>query len=527
MAKRPQGGIYGGNPSEGGFAPQENLILTDKLAVALGEKLADVQDQLVNNDYEKKFFEWGDTVKIVAIDPNSVKIEARNFKSSVRPMLGDIEFSMTTMTIDKSLAYGFKIDDLTKIEELWNRESAYTDIAARKMRETHNLLTLDLILANKDIPAIGKDNMGASAHTVVIPRNIFANESTDPASPANELFRIVNAIRMQLERTGATDRDGAYSFGSNGQAELRTSAGLFIGPELKLELLNKQYLRVDDVTEGVIKEGKYEKFGGFILNQANELSTTSEKCCPQLAALRDYLQKHDSSGNTVGTPGTGSVLALGDHLVAIVAGTKNLVTRASRVLPIEKLRSEVERATKYDCMEIYGEMVAVPQAGVVVICKLPAAKVQDVDFGGFYIDGVNGIEDKDATTLMPQYKEQLPFVTVDAAGQALMPQPYASIGRPVGDDDSKKFVDNTGYTQFPATPADIATKTYVDNADAALSERIGRKANALQKINSTEVDLSGEGGNYDITISFDDTDNSIDVTSTPESEQSNDAQGEG
>lgn len=438
MAKRPQDGIYGGNPPTG-FAPQENLMLTDKLAIALGEKLADVQDQLVNNDYEKKFFEWGDTVKIVAIDPNSVKIEARNFKSSVRPMLGDIEFSMTTMTINKSLAYGFKIDDLTKIEELWNRESAYTDIAARKMRETHNLLTLDLILSNADIPVLGKTT----------PINIFANESTDPASPANELFKIVNSIRMQLERTGATDRDGAYSFGSNGQAELRTSAGLFIGPELKLELLNKQYLRVDDVTEGVIKEGKYEKFGGFILNQANELSTTSEKCCPALKALRDQLR-------------TASTIGASDELVAIVAGTKNLVTRASRVLPIEKIRSEVERATKYDCMEIYGEMVAVPQAGVVVICKLPAAKV--MNFGGFYIGGENDIDDKDATTLMPQYKEQLPFVSVDAAGQALMPQPFASIGRPVGDTDSKKFVDNTGYTQFPATPADMATKTYVNTA---------------------------------------------------------------
>lgn len=486
MAKRPgpDGGVYGTN----NFAPQEHTMLTDKLAIALGEKLADVQDQLVNNDYEKKFFEWGDTVKIVAIDPNSVKIEARNFKSAVRPMLGDIDFSMTTMTIDKSLAYGFKIDDLTKIEELWNRESAYTDIAARKMRETHNLLTLDLILSNADIPSIGKDNMDSSAHTVVIPKNIFTNENTDPASPANELFRIVNAISMQLERTGATDRDGAYSFGSNGQAELRTNAGLFIAPELKLELLNKQYLRVDDVTEGVIKEGKYEKFGGFILNQANELSTTSEKCCPQLVKLRDYLQKHDSSGNAVGTAGTGSVLALGDHLAAIVVGTKNLVTRASRVLPIEKIRSEVERATKYDCMEIYGEMVAVPQAGVVVICKLPAAKVQDTDFGGFYIGGENSISDKDATTLMPQYKEQLPFVTVDVAGQALMPQPYASIGRPVGADDSKKFVDNTGYTQFPATPADMATKTYVDAGLGTKQDTI----DSTHKLSATNVSGLGD-----------------------------------
>lgn len=452
MAKRPgpDGGVYGTN----NFAPQEHTMLTDKLAIALGEKLADVQDQLVNNDYEKKFFEWGDTVKVVAIDPNSIVIEARDFKNSLRPMLNGLSYRESTMTINKSLAGGFKIDDLTKIEQLWNEETAKTAIEARKMRETHNLKTLDLILANPDIPSLGKS----------APINIFTKTvgvNTVELDPAKELFRIVNSLQMQLERSGATDRDGAYSFGSNQTAELRTNAGLFIAPELKLELLNSQYTRVDDVTEGVIRDGKYEKFAGFILNQANELSTTSNKCCSELIKLRDYYRTHTSEGVAVQAGNASAIIGENDEICAIVAGTKNLVTRASRVLPVEKMRSREEFATEYSFMEIYGEMVAVPQAGVVVICVLPQSKI--MDFGGYYI---NNVTNPASTTLMPQFAEGRPYIDVPAANDdtVTMPQRYSSIGREIGDDDSRAFVNNTGYTQYPQMSANAVTETELTTA---------------------------------------------------------------
>lgn len=425
MAQRPATDAqaaagYGNN----GFAPQEERVLTDLLAVQLGQVSCDVQDQLVNNDYENKFFEWGDTVKVVAIDPNSVRVEARNFKSNLRPMLNDLEFSMNTMVIDKQLAYGFKIGDLEKIETHWNLESANIALAARKMRETRNLKTIDTILSNPDIPALG----------VTSPVNIFTNASTDPQAPAKELFRIVNIIAMQLARAGATDRNGEYEYGSNKTNTLRTAAGLFLGPELKLALLNSQYTRVDDVTEGVIREGKYEKFGGFILNQANELSTTSPICSEVLKAKRDALR-------TAGT------IQATDELAAIIVGTKNLVTRASKVMPVEKMRSEVERATKYDCLEIYGEMVAVPQAGVIVFCVIPGGQTLTFEQNNY------GSDANASKSLLRQYRESMPYVNVPAANSdTVTGAPFGSLGR---DAVEGGFVANTGYTQYGG-PADMS-----------------------------------------------------------------------
>lgn len=378
MTKRPDANVtpntYG---IEKNAAPQEHVALSDLLALQLSQVTSDVQDQLVNNDFEKKFFEYGDTVKVVAIDPNSVKIEARNFKGILRPALDDLKFEAKFMIIDKSLAYGFKVDDLTKMEEKWNRETALTALAGKKMRETHNLKTLDLILQNKDIPML------------YLSEGLDANTDANPNATAAHLFRIVNQIQMEMARKGATDRNGQYSYGSNRTVALRPNASMFIAPELKLELLNSQYTRVDDVTEGVIRDGKYEKFGGFILNQANELSTSSDIHCEALDKLAQQLS-----------------VPAGKELCAIIVGTKNLVTRASRTLPIEKQRSEIEFATKYTCMEIYGEMVAVPDAGVVVLIPVDSK----VTFqAASEVIGVAATGD----SLMKSMKEEMPYVNID------------------------------------------------------------------------------------------------------------------
>lgn len=434
MAKRPiTTGINVTNPSApyGSNAnnPQEHTVLEDVLNLQLKQVNADVQDQLVNNNHEKKFFEYGDTVKIVALNPNSVKIEARDFKNITRPMLDDVQFSEATMLIDKSLAHGFKISDLTKIEERWNRESALTALQGQKIRETHNFLTLDLILKNTDIPSIGVVSNPLSIHGAGI-------------DPANELFKIVNTIRMQMERSGATDRNGQYSFGANPTEQISATASMFIAPELKLELLNSQYLRYDDVAEGVIREGKYEKFGGYILNTANELSTASPVCCQALLDRKNYLQTHNAAGEVVEKDAAGVLLPSTSELAAIVVGTKNLVTRASRTLPIEKMRSEVEFATKYTCMEIYGEMVAVPQAGCIVIVEVPATSI--ITFSGNNFEG-SGV-DKDSTTLKLQYKEELPYVKVSSPDSDVNTgAPYAGIGR---DAVEGGFAANTGYGQY-------------------------------------------------------------------------------
>ena len=54
----------------------------------------------------------------------------------------------------------------------------------------------------------------------------------------------------------------------------------------------------------------------------------------------------------------------------MILGTKNLVTRAGKVLPPEKMRDQVVFADNYYGREIYGRMIACPEAAIMAIVKL-------------------------------------------------------------------------------------------------------------------------------------------------------------
>lgn len=337
MAQRNAQGqiIDTNNIGADGVAKQENIFIADELHLQLAQQKCDVQDQLVNRDYEGDFFRTGDTVKVVAIDPNSVRVVI-GAKDDAKPALDLLKFENDMMVIDKSAKYGFQISVYDRVEDKWNHESALTAMVATKMREAHNLETIEMILQNDNIPHIG---------TIANPITLTADADGN-LGPA--LFRLVNAMKTHLKKTGAIDSNATYSFGANATTPLRGTAGLFIPPVLYRELLNSQYTRVDDVTEDVIRNGKYEKFAGFLLNE-----------CPEL-------QGDDAVSATV--------LKAGDNTPAICAmimGTKNLVTRASKVLPAVKQEDAVNFRTNYTGLEIYGERVVSPESGVIAFIALP------------------------------------------------------------------------------------------------------------------------------------------------------------
>lgn len=401
-------------PSTTGIAPQENIVLADMLNLQLGQIQCDVTDQLVNNDYEGDFFKEGDTVKVVAIDPNSIKVVV-GAKDVVKPALDGLEFKSATLTIDKSIKYGFKINDLQRFEDAWNHEAASGAIAGRKMREAHNLEALELILKNKDIARFG---------SIASPIDL----ASGGADPAQTLFSLVNAMKSHLKANGALDSNAQYEYGSNKTTPIRATAGLFVAPEIYTALLNSQYRRVDDVTEDVIRAGKYEKFAGFILNECYELSMDSN--------IHVNIDVSDAPANT--------------KIGFIVMGTKNTVTRAAKVLPPEKQRSISEFADLYYGWEIYGQMVAVPESCVVAIVKLPSH--------GFTVSklGISG----EATTLMEQYELQDPRRT-NTPVNGRHPS-YGSYGY-----DSVAGIENVGYPATEAfNAAEFATSTHVHEIEA-------------------------------------------------------------
>lgn len=325
------------------MAAQECIALADMMQLELGRKTTDVLDQLTNTDFQGDFFRIGDTVQVVGVNPNSIKV-VEGDKDDLRPTLNRLAFTMNTMTIDKERKFGFQIKDLERIEDKWNHESAAHALAARKMREADARGVLELIATNDKIRVIGLNN----------PINLVTvgGGSGVPDAVARGMFKLVNRMKSELKKVGALDQAGQYTFGANKTVPLRGTASLFLAPTLYRELLNSQVTRVDDVMEDVIQNGKYEKYLGFLLNEAPELDPTEPTALAALAAIQ---------------PAAPSTAKVG----LVIMGTKNAVTRANKVLPPEKMRDYVHFADNYYGREIYGQMVACADAVIVARVILP------------------------------------------------------------------------------------------------------------------------------------------------------------
>lgn len=444
-----------------GMAPQECIVLADMMQLELGQKTTDVIDQLTNNDFEGDFFKLGDTVQVVSIDPNSIKV-VEGDKNDIRPKLDRIAFSANTMVIDRKREFAFQIRDLERLEDRWNHESAAHALAARKMRDADCLDVLNLITDTDEsgIAFIGSlTNPIDLTTTGVGGNNVIETEM----AKGNKVYRLVNAMKEYLRQKGIIDGE-QYKFGANKTVQLRGTASLFVSPDVHNTLLNAQYVRVDDVTENVIRDGKYEKFAGLLLNCATSL----DKNYPLHV---NVLDRTDITVNATGI---------------IILGTKNLVTRAGKVLPPEKMRDYVHFADNYYGREIYGRMIACPEAAIIAFVKTDSE---------FLVQG-NGFTPVDNTKgqLFKQYPEENP---VRPNGYPEIPvtdvPPYTAVaGTP---DNGTRNLANLGYMN-----EEIKTGTYVTPGD--LNDTLGSYAtnDALTaglngKASSTHVhkfDVTGE-----------------------------------
>ena len=414
------------------MAAQECIALADMIQLELGRKCTDVMDQLVNNDFEGDFFRIGDTVQVVSINPNSIKV-VQGDKNDIRPTLDALEFGTNYMTIDKQQLYGFQIKDLERIEDRWNHESAAHALAARKMREATCLDVLNLIANNKNIRCLG---------TIANPINLATVGGGDVG---NGVFKLVNRMKAELKKVGAIDQGGQYTFGANKTVQLRGTASLFVPTSIYTELLSSQYVRHDDVTEDVIRNGKYEKIGGFLLNEAPELEDDNVSDIHV-----DFVD--------------------GQSFGLIIMGTKNLVTRAGKVLPPEKLRDQVHFADNYYGREIYGEMVACPEAAIIAIVTIPndgigaAAKRADATYDKY-----------DTAQLFTSYAQELPTEANDAedrfpANEGYAAQDLSAYAKTadLGDLATKDLADieaTSTFTYNADTPADSTVTTTLDEVE--------------------------------------------------------------
>ena len=214
--------------------------------------------------------------------------------------------------------------------------------AAQKIRNAHNTEVCQLLATDADVIAQqtteGLDTvLGTKAAPIQL-----AN--------ADELYeKILVQMHSVLYDRGAITADGQVTYGSNPQEAKQTAGAIFLPRRAYNAFLTSKYFteRSTQAADMKVETGNIAKVLGLEVNV--------EPCLDQKA------KRHITVAG----------IADNDTLV-IVAGTRNAVTRAGKVLPPDSFRSTKRFGTEFHGLEIYGQEIATKEAVVVAFVKMPA-----------------------------------------------------------------------------------------------------------------------------------------------------------
>ena len=334
-------------------AKQMEVAYAAKMAAVLTQPMGDMTTKLVNEDFAGDFFKIGDSVSITKPDVNSVKFEFGDINTGTitagnTAAVGEAgaakdarikgtyaSFTKNILTIDKYAKYAFAVSRLTKAEERWNEASGNLALEAHNLRTGHNLLTANMIVNDTTVARLGTP------------------EAPIELADADELFtKVIIPAKTKLRVKGAITSDGHITYGSNPQQGVNDRATVFMPDNAYNLLLTSKYFTVGRGTELADK-----RVEGKAIDRVLDMDLEIE------AAL---------DPNNTDLEHKVTITGAGEGVMAIVIGTKNLVTRASKVLPPDTFVSHDRFADEYHGLEIYGEKLVEPKAGVVAYIKLPA-----------------------------------------------------------------------------------------------------------------------------------------------------------
>ncbi|MCM1324165.1 MAG: hypothetical protein NC218_08380 [Acetobacter sp.] len=353
------------NPNDNSFGVQ----LATKMQLILDQPMSDMMTGLTNQDYEGEFFKIGDTVQIVKPDANSVNVsvgqpitpdgERETFTldaqglsnnpvddpanlahgvNDARLQVRDLTFTKNELKIDRVSKYAFAVSDFTDAMGKWNYESGGLELAAHRLRKAHNA----------EIATAAASDAGVAQSQNADGLDALLGTGSAPVAIANadDLYEnVILPMFARLYDKGAITADGQVPFGSNPVEGKSTYGKIYMDTQLYTMLLKSKYF-TDRATEGAdekVKTGKVKTITG--LDVAIE---------PSLRTVGTAAEAAD--GKRIHIEG----VAAGVHV--IVAGTKNAITRAGKVLPPTSFKSHTRFATEYHGCELYGQKVFEPDA---------------------------------------------------------------------------------------------------------------------------------------------------------------------
>lgn len=352
--------IVSGNAGSNGDQSME-VALAAKMQLILDQPMSDIDSGLTNRDFEGEFFKIGDTVALVKPDIESLNLEfgaINTLAASGKPVVdssdasqgtyrnkdarlipSNVEFDKKTLVIDRYAKYAFYISDFTEAEGKWNYESGNLDAVAQEMRKRHNLETAQLI--------IDRTTQDSAAGFGTI-STVDSSSNADPieVTTGDDVYeKVIIPIFAQLYDAGAITADGQITYGSNAQEGKATFGCVYVPTKLYTLLLTSKYLqdRSTVAADEKVKTGKVKTVMGLDISIE--------------PALNPSAKRHVNTGADT-------------DVMAVIAGTRNLVTKAGKVLPPEKIRSHKFFADEYHGCELYTKEVVTPDAGVVAFVKL-------------------------------------------------------------------------------------------------------------------------------------------------------------
>ena len=367
--------VQSGNYGQAGDKSME-VALASKMQLILDQPMTDVDSGLTNRDFEGDFFKIGDSVAIVKPDISTLticfgEIGGTGASASTTPVSGkpgynnkdarlipgNVQFEKNVLTIDKFTKYAFYISDLTEAEGKWNYESGNLDAVAQEIRKRHNLETCQLIVdhnantaAVTEVGAIPSVASGTVTTTATSTTTATTSTALDPVVVANgdELYeKVILPMYAQLYDAGAITADGQITYGSNAQEGKATYGKIYMPTKAYTTLLISKYLqdRSTVAADEKVKTGELKMVMGLDVAVEPSLNPNAKR----------HITLADGADSDV---------------FVIIAGTKNLVTKAGKVLPPEKFRSHKFFADEYHGMEIYGKKVVEPKAACIAFVKI-------------------------------------------------------------------------------------------------------------------------------------------------------------
>ena len=377
--------IQSGNYGQNGDKSME-VALASKMQLVLDQPMTDVDSGLTNRDFEGDFFKIGDSVAIVKPDVNSLTIAFGEIGSDYttgaitttplgKPLVDDttagvyyqdkdarlipqnVSFEKNVLTINKYTKYAFYLSDVTKAEGKWNYESGNLDLVAQELRKRHNLETCQLIVdhngnttAVNEVGAIPSIASGTITTTSTSTTTATTSTALDPivVADGDELYeKVIVPMYAQLYDAGAITADGQITYGSNAQQGKATYGKVYMPTKAYTTLLVSKYLqdRSTVAADEKVETGKLKTIMGLDVAVEPSLNPNAKR----------HITLEDGAGSDV---------------FVIIAGTRNLVTKAGKVLPPERFRSHKFFADEFHGMEIYGKKVVEPKAACIAFVKI-------------------------------------------------------------------------------------------------------------------------------------------------------------